>query len=306
MPAARLEKVMLGFMNREADVLLCTAIIESGLDIPNANTILIHHADHFGLAQLYQLRGRVGRSNRRAFCYLFVPPEGQMTPEAQRRIEAVQELSELGAGFRLATEDLEIRGAGNLLGPEQSGHIASVGYDLYMEMLDEAVARLRGAEIEEAVEPEIRLPLPALLPQSYVPDPSQRLALYKQLSSARDDAELDAARFDLLDRCGALPPEAENLVGVVRLRLRCRRLGVEAVEVVRGELALRLGERARIDAHRLAGLLGKPGTPLRVAPGHRVFMRIRQPADALAEALALLELLAPAAARAETAGGVHA
>jgi transcription-repair coupling factor (superfamily II helicase) len=302
MPAAQLEKVMLTFMNREADLLLCTAIIESGLDISNANTILIHNADHFGLAQLYQLRGRVGRSNRRAFCYLFVPPEGQMTAEAQRRIEAVQELSELGSGFRLATEDLEIRGAGNLLGADQSGHIASIGYDLYMEMLEQAIERLRGSEVDEAVEPEIRLPLPALLPESYVADPSQRLVLYKQLSSARDDAELDAARDDLLDRFGALPPEAENLVGVVRLRLRCRRLGVESVEVARGELALRVGERTRIDPHRLAWLLEQPGAQVRVAPDHRVFLGLRQPGDALAEALGLLELLSPAGHETGAAG----
>jgi transcription-repair coupling factor (superfamily II helicase) len=302
MPAAQLEKVMLTFMNREVDVLLCTAIIESGLDISNANTILIHNADHFGLAQLYQLRGRVGRSNRRAFCYLFVPPEGQMTAEAQRRIEAVQELSELGSGFRLATEDLEIRGAGELLGADQSGHIGSIGYDLYMEMLEQAIERLRGQEVDEPVEPEIRLPLPALLPESYVPDPSQRLVLYKQLSSTRDDAELDAARADLLDRFGALPPEAENLVGVVRLRLRCRRLGVDSVEVARGELALRLGERTRIDPRRLAWLLERPGAQVRVAPEHRVFLALRQAGDALAEALGLLELLAPAPVEAGAAG----
>jgi transcription-repair coupling factor (superfamily II helicase) len=302
MPPAKLERVMLGFMNREADVLLCTAIIESGLDIPNANTILIHNADHFGLAQLYQLRGRVGRSNRRAFCYLFVPPEGQMTAEAQRRIEAVQELSELGAGFRLATEDLEIRGAGNLLGAEQSGHIASVGYDLYMEMLEQAIERLRGQEADEPVEPEIRLPLPALLPESYVADPSQRLVLYKQLSSARDDAELDLARAELLDRFGAVPVEAENLVGVVRLRLRCRRLGVESVDVARGELALRVSERTRIDPRRLAWLLEQPGSQLRVAPDHRVFLALRQPGDALAEALGLLELLTPPSGEAHGSG----
>jgi transcription-repair coupling factor (superfamily II helicase) len=295
MPPAQLEKVMLGFMNREADVLLCTAIIESGLDIPNANTILIHHADHFGLAQLYQLRGRVGRSNRRAFCYLFVPAEGQMTADAQRRIEAVQELSELGAGFRLATEDLEIRGAGNLLGAQQSGHISAIGYDLYMEMLAQALERLRGQDVDEDAEPEIRLPLPALLPERYVSDPSQRLVLYKQLSSARDDAELDAARAELLDRFGALPLEAENLVGVVRLRLHCRRLGIASVDVARRELVLRLGERTRIDPRRLAWLLDQPSTQVRVAPDHRVFLALRQPDDALAEALGLLELLAPTA-----------
>jgi transcription-repair coupling factor (superfamily II helicase) len=169
MSAHQLERAMLAFMQREYDILVCTAIIESGLDIPNANTILIHRADMFGLAQLYQLRGRVGRSNRRAYAYLLLPASGQVSEDAQRRIEAIQDLSELGAGFRLATEDLEIRGAGNLLGGEQSGHIASVGYDLYMEMMDEAMAQLRGEETREAIDPEIRLPLPALLPGSYVP-----------------------------------------------------------------------------------------------------------------------------------------
>jgi transcription-repair coupling factor (superfamily II helicase) len=218
-----LEKAMLAFLRRESDVLVCTAIIESGLDIPNANTILIHRADMFGLAQLYQLRGRVGRSNRRAYAYLLLPASGQVSDEARRRIEAIQDLAELGAGFRLATEDLEIRGAGNLLGGEQSGHVSSVGYDLYMEMLEQAIARLRGEELADAIEPEIRLPVPALLPEGYVPEVSQRLALYKQLSGARDDDELGALRGEILDRYGPLPVEAENLVEVIRLKIRCRR-----------------------------------------------------------------------------------
>ena len=294
MPSAKLEKVMLGFMNREFDVLLCTAIIESGLDIPNTNTILINHADHFGLAQLYQLRGRVGRSNRRAYAYLFVPPEGQMGEDARRRIEAVQDLSELGAGFRLATEDLEIRGAGNLLGPEQSGHVGAVGYDLYMEMLEQAMERLRGEPLEDELEPEVRLPLPALLPEAYVPDSSQRLVLYKQLSAARDDDELKAARDDMLDRFGALPEEAENLLGLMQLKLRCRALGIEAVDVKQRELVLQVSERARIDPHKLASLLDKPATPLRVTPDHRIYLKLRSEADALAESFGMLELLAPA------------
>ncbi len=301
MPATRLEKVMLRFMRREFDVLVCTAIIESGLDIPNANTILIHHADHFGLAQLYQLRGRVGRSDRRAHAYLFVPPEGQMTPDARRRIEALQELSDLGAGFRLATEDLEIRGAGNLLGAEQSGHISAIGYDLYMDMLEEAIEHMRGAPSRDDIEPEIRLPLPALLPVSYVGDTGQRLVLYKQLSSARDADELGRARADLLDRFGPLPPEAENLVGVIGLRLACRRLGIETVDVRRGELVLGLAESARIDPHCLARLIDKPGTPLRVTPDHRIWLRLRAVEDALVEGIALLELLDPAAGSAAAA-----
>ena len=294
MPARSLEQVMMGFLKREFDVLLCTAIIESGLDIPNANTILIHRADRFGLAQLYQLRGRVGRSDRRAHAYLFVPPEGQMTEEARRRIEAIQDLSELGAGFRLATEDLEIRGAGDLLGANQSGHIASVGYDLYMEMLDEAMRRVRGEASEDELDPEIKLPLPALLPESYVTDVSQRLVLYKQLSAARDGAELDEARADLLDRFGPLPAEAENLIGVMRLKQRCRGLGIEALEVVEGELVFHVGEQATIDPRRLVGLLDRPGTPLRVTPDHRIYLGLRETGDALAESFGLLDLLAPA------------
>ena len=293
MSAHQLERAMLAFMGREYDVLVCTAIIESGLDIPNANTILIHRADMFGLAQLYQLRGRVGRSNRRAYAYLLMPASGQVSEDAQRRIEAIQDLSELGAGFRLATEDLEIRGAGNLLGGEQSGHIASVGYDLYMEMMDEAMARLRGEETSEVIDPEIRLPLPALLPESYVPEVSQRLALYKQLSSARDDDELAALRGDLLDRFGALPDAAQNLLEVIRLKILCRKLGVLSVEVKNGELQMRIAERAPVDPSRLVRVIGRPGTQIRAYPDRRLGLRLRQTGDALAESFGLLDLLRP-------------
>ena len=288
-----LEKTMLAFLRRDYDVLVCTAIIESGLDIPNANTILIHRADMFGLAQLYQLRGRVGRSNRRAYAYLLLPASGQISDEARRRIEAIQDLAELGAGFRLATEDLEIRGAGNLLGGEQSGHVASVGYDLYMEMLEQAIARLRGEELADAVEPEIRLPVPALLPEAYVPEVAQRLALYKQLSGARDDEELATLRGELLDRYGPLPTEAQNLCEVIRLKIRCRRLGVVTVEVKNGELLLQVGEKAQIDPSRIVRMLGQPGSQLRAYPNRRLGVRLRAPGDALAESLALVDLLAP-------------
>ena len=293
MSAHQLERHMLAFMHREYDILVCTAIIESGLDIPNANTILIHRADMFGLAQLYQLRGRVGRSNRRAYAYLLLPASGQINEDAQRRIEAIQDLSELGAGFRLATEDLEIRGAGNLLGAEQSGHVASVGYDLYMEMLDEAMARLRGEETRETIDPEIRLPLPALLPESYVPEVSQRLVLYKQLSSARDDEELASLRGDLLDRFGPLPEAAQNLLEVIRLKIRARKLGVLSIEVKNGELQIRLSDRAPVDPSRLVRVIGRPGTPIRAYPDRRLGVRLRQTGDALAESFGLLDLLQP-------------
>jgi transcription-repair coupling factor (superfamily II helicase) len=293
MPEQSLERIMLSFMNREFDVLVCTAIIESGLDIPNANTILIHRADRFGLAQLYQLRGRVGRSDRRAYAYLFLPPEGTLTDDARRRIEAIQDLSELGAGYRLATHDLEIRGAGNLLGAEQSGHVADVGYDLYMEMLEDAIAELRGQGVEETVEPEIRLPLPALLPEVYVPDVNQRLVFYKQLSATRDYDEVAAIRSDLLDRFGPLPPETQNLLEVIRLKIRCRQLGIEEVETSGSELVLRVSERTRIDPTRLVELLQRPGCPIRATPDHRIRLSLRKSEDAVVESFGLLDLLAP-------------
>jgi transcription-repair coupling factor (superfamily II helicase) len=296
MSARKLEEVMLAFMRRECDLLVCTAIIESGLDIPNANTILIDRADHFGLAQLYQLRGRVGRSDRRAYAYLFLPATGQLSNDARQRLEAIQDLSDLGAGFRLASEDLEIRGAGNLLGAEQSGNVAAVGYDLYMEMLEEAVQKLRGEGPKEGVEPEIRLPLAALLPDSYVADPNQRLVLYKQLSSARNDAELLAIRDDVLDRFGPIPTEGLNLIDVIRLKIRCAEAGIEAVEVAGDELVLKVSDAARIDPGVLAGLLQQPDSQLRVTPEHRIYLKLRRSEDALAESFGLLALLAPDAA----------
>jgi transcription-repair coupling factor (superfamily II helicase) len=292
MAAQQLERVMLAFVERKFDVLVCTAIIESGLDIPNANTILIHRADHFGLAQLYQLRGRVGRSDRRAYAYFLLPPEGQMTAEARRRIEAIQDLSELGAGFRLASEDLEIRGAGNLLGPEQSGQIAAVGYDLYMEMLEEAVSELRGQAIERDIDPEIRLPIAALLPETYVEDVSQRLVLYKQLSGARDDTELREILDDLLDRFGPLPPEARNLAELIRLKIRCRQLRIHGIETARGELVVKADAQSKIDAARLLKLITQPNAPWRVTPDQRIRLRLRKLEDALPESFSLLELLA--------------
>jgi transcription-repair coupling factor (superfamily II helicase) len=302
MPGHQLEEVMLGFLNRDSDVLVCTSIIESGLDIPNANTILIHRADRFGLAQLHQLRGRVGRSDRRAYAYLFLPAQGGLSEDARRRIEAIQDLSELGAGFRLATNDLEIRGAGNLLGAEQSGHMASVGYDLYMEMLEDAIAELRGQPVQRAIEPEVRMPVPALLPEAYVSDVSQRLVLYKQLSSSRDDDELSEVRADLLDRFGPLPPEAQNLLEVIRLKIRCRDLGIVSAETQGSELVLRVGERPRIDPQGLMRLLDQPDSPYRVSPDHRIHLRIRRSEEAIAEAFGLLDLLDPQAAAPAKAG----
>jgi transcription-repair coupling factor (superfamily II helicase) len=267
-----LEERMFRFMHGEADVLLCTTIIESGLDIPRANTILINRADALGLAQMYQLRGRVGRGNHRAYAYLMIPgSEETLSEDAQRRLEAIQDLSELGSGFRLANMDLEIRGAGNLLGAEQSGSLAAVGYDTYMEMLEETMDELRGNAHEAEVDPEIRLPVTARLPDSYVAIVNQRLVLYKRLASCRDDTEVDRIRDELLDRFGPLPVEADNLIEVIRLKIVAKRLGILTVDVARGEIVLTAAESTNVDPQRLLNLLKQGGPGLRVAPNHKIY-----------------------------------
>ncbi|MDX1648819.1 MAG: TRCF domain-containing protein, partial [Myxococcota bacterium] len=265
-----LEDRMLAFLRGEAEVLLCTTIIESGLDIPRANTLLVDRADALGLAQLYQLRGRVGRSRRRAYAYLLVPGEAALSADARRRLEAIQDLAALGSGFRLASMDLEIRGAGNLLGAEQSGNLGAVGFETYMELLEEAVEELRGHEPAPKIDPEIRLPVPARLPDAYVPEVSQRLVLYKRLAGAPDEEAVEALRGELLDRYGPLPPEAEGLLGVIRLKVAARRLGVVKIEVERGELVLSAAPTSRVDPARLVELATAPEDGLRVTPDQRV------------------------------------
>jgi transcription-repair coupling factor (superfamily II helicase) len=265
-----LEDRMLRFMHGEADVLLCTTIIESGLDIPRANTILINRADQLGLAQLYQLRGRVGRSDQRAYAYLLVPGQEALAGDAERRLEAIQDLTALGSGFRLANLDLEIRGAGNLLGAEQSGNLADVGYETYMQMLQEMMDELRGKPTETEIDPEIRLPVPARLPEDYVAEVNQRLVLYKRLASCREDAEVDRIRDELLDRFGALPAQAENLVELIRIKIRARRLGIAAIDQQRGEIVLTAAKETRVDPQRLVNLLTQARGGLRVAPGHKI------------------------------------
>jgi transcription-repair coupling factor (superfamily II helicase) len=228
-----LERTMLDFMHGKTNVLVSSAIIESGLDIPSANTMIINRADTFGLAQLYQLRGRIGRSHHRAYAYLLIPGEHLITPDAQKRLRALQELDDLGGGFRLAAHDLEIRGAGNLLGKQQSGHITAVGLELYTHMLEQAVRELRGEPSEAEIEPEIQLGIPAYVPESYIADVSQRLIVYKRLAAIRGVPDLEAIAAELVDRYGPIPPLLDTLLRVMELRrwlkdlrvLRARRRG---------------------------------------------------------------------------------
>jgi transcription-repair coupling factor (superfamily II helicase) len=233
MPARELEDVMGAFYEGKFDVLLSTTIIESGLDIPTANTLIVHRADRFGLAQLYQLRGRVGRSKTRAYAILTMPSDKPVTAQAERRLKVLQSLDSLGAGFELASHDLDIRGAGNLLGEEQSGHIREVGYELYQEMLAEAVAALEAGLDQPAADkwsPQIAAGIPVLIPEDYVPDLAVRLGLYRRLADVESDAEIEAAGAELVDRFGKLPPEVATLLKVVAIKALCRRANVERIE----------------------------------------------------------------------------
>ena len=231
MKERELEATMVKFVTGQADILVSTAIVESGLDIPASNTIIVNRADRFGLAQLYQLRGRVGRERQQAYCYLLVPADGRVDEHAQKRLRVLQELTELGSGFKLALRDLEIRGAGNLLGAQQHGHIAAVGYDLYSKLLAEAVRELAGQPSPATVDTQVSAPVEGFLPEEYVPEVNQRLALYKRLAGAADVDSLGDIRAELTDRFGPPPAEVEQLLDVVGLRLAARRLGVEKVEI---------------------------------------------------------------------------
>ena len=225
-----LEKVMLGFMHGETNLLLCTTIIESGLDIPNANTLIVDHADKFGLSQLYQLRGRVGRSTQRGYAYLLIPGEGAITSDARERLRVLQEISELGAGFRIATHDMEIRGAGDMLGNRQSGTVTEIGFELYNQMLEETICRMRGEEMVERVEPEINLKVPAFIPEAYVKDAGQRLVIYKKLTQAENEEDVLDVQNEVLDRFGKYPLATSYLFEIMKLRVLLKRLIVRQID----------------------------------------------------------------------------
>jgi transcription-repair coupling factor (superfamily II helicase) len=225
-----LERAMVDFVARKFDILLATTIVENGLDIPNVNTILINRADRYGLSQLYQLRGRVGRSDRPAYAYLLVPPGNTLSPIARKRLAAIREFSDLGSGFRVAALDLEIRGAGNLLGGEQSGHIEAIGFEMYMKLLEQAVRELRGEEIEDDTRATVNLNVDLRIDTGYVPEQAQRLALYRRVAAARKDSELDGIAEEAVDRYGPLPPQVLNLIDYGRIRIGADRLGVESID----------------------------------------------------------------------------
>ena len=248
-----LEDVMLDFSQQKFDVLLCTTIIESGLDIPMANTLIIYDADHFGLGQLYQMRGRVGRSNRLAYAYFTVRPGKVLSETAQKRLDAIREFTEFGSGFRIAMRDLELRGAGNLLGPQQSGHLANIGYDLYCKLLEEAVLEAQGEapKPNRDVETRMEVHVNAYLPSEYVTGDRQRLEVYKRIASITNAEQRDDVEEELIDRFGDEPQCVANLVAVAYLKAMCTRLGIDRVIQANGRIDMRFAPGAQVDGARL-------------------------------------------------------
>jgi transcription-repair coupling factor (superfamily II helicase) len=291
MNEAALEETMLDFVDGRYDVLVSTAIIESGLDIPRANTMVIDRADLFGLAQLYQLRGRVGRSKERAYCYLVVPPTNAMTDESRSRIEALERHTELGSGFQIASLDLEMRGAGDLLGGEQSGNVASVGFDLFCRMLEDAVHEMRGEEVTHDVDPELSFDVEALLPEDYVTDVGVRLSLYKRLASATDEGHVSEIAVEMEDRFGPPPEDARRLVKLMALKTELRRLRALGCEANGRVVTLHLREDTPLDPAKITALIKKTRGAWKLTPDMRLSRRFED-GDGLANAEATLAELA--------------
>jgi transcription-repair coupling factor (superfamily II helicase) len=284
-----LERVMVAFVTGQVNVLVCTSIIESGLDIPTANTMIIERSDTFGLADLYQLRGRVGRSHLRAYAYLLTPPETLMTPDAIKRLAVIQEHSDLGQGFRIAMRDMEIRGAGNMLGTSQSGHVALVGYEMYMDLLEQAVQEIKGEPPPSRIDPEIQLKIEALFPEDYVPEPQQRMNLYKRLSRASANTEIDEIEDEILDLYGKAPEQVNNLIQLMRIRVAMKEIRVLRLDYSGHHLVVTFDpetdlspevlvawaqsdERVRLlPADRLTYRIGKVETAARIAGSFKLF-----------------------------------
>jgi len=298
MGESELERVMLAFMRHEYDVLVATSIIENGLDISLANTILINRADRHGLSELYQLRGRVGRSNRRAYAYLLVPQEKELTEIARRRLAALKEFSDLGAGFKIAALDLELRGAGNMLGGQQSGHIESVGFELYTTMLEEAVKTLKGEASAEHVSAQLNLGIPLRIDESYVQEENQRLRLYKKIAGAVSESEMIELRAEMQDRYGAPPDATVYLLEAAELRLECERLGIAQVDRKRNDLHLRFTDKAVVDPALLMRVVArnaKRGAQFTPQGVFRYPLRATRSDEILLELRELLSSLEPTA-----------
>jgi len=283
MGEAELERAMLNFMRHEYDVFVSTTIVENGLDIPLANTIVIENAERYGLSEMYQLRGRVGRSNRRAYAYLLIPPDTELTEIARKRLAALKEFSELGAGFKIAALDLELRGAGNLLGGEQHGHINAVGFDMYVRMLEETVRELKGEESPLEIHSALNLGLDIRIPSDYIADENQRLRVYKRIAGAADQSGREAIEKELADRYGPVPDAVRNLLAYGALKTLAEKLGIETVERRQGVASIKFHKETKVNPEKLMRLVGQSAgaqfTPAGV---------LRLPLDGLEEAAEIL------------------
>jgi transcription-repair coupling factor (superfamily II helicase) len=304
MSGKELEDVMLKFMRHDYDMLVSTTIVENGLDIPLANTIVVNHADQYGLAELYQLRGRVGRSNRRAYAYLLVPEDKELSDIARKRLAALKEFSELGSGFKIAALDLELRGAGNLLGAEQHGQIGAVGFETYCRMLEDTVRELQGEEVEPQVRTSLRLHVDIHIPPDYIGDEAQRLQAYKRVAEIRTPDDREQTMSELQDRYGPPPEPVKSLADYALLKSRAEAMRVEAIERRAKRLSIRFREDSKVEAHtllqfvaRTSGASFTPGGELQWGPAPE------SPASLLAELRSVLEALALPAATGRPAGG---
>lgn len=293
LPESALEKVMLDFVNAEVNILVCTTIIESGLDIPAANTIIINDADKLGLSQIYQLRGRVGRGNEKAYAYLLVKSEDSLSRDAARRLKALMDFTHLGAGFAIAMHDLEIRGGGNLLGEVQSGQVASVGYELYVRMLEEATASLKGEEPDMGPEPEINVQLPSRLPESYIPDPPTRLSMYKRLSQAEKSEDIARVRQELEDRFGPLPKPARNLLAAVGIKLLLRKMFAHKLNLGAQSMQVFFKEQPRLDLDKLLNLAATRPDAVKVSPDGKIWVAFAPDDSPLEAGREFLESILP-------------
>ena len=289
-----LEETMIRFVRREIDVLVCTTIIESGLDIPSVNTILINEADRFGLSQIYQLRGRVGRSDENAYAYLLLTPDAQLTREAEKRLRALMDFTQLGAGIHLALHDLKIRGGGNILGYAQSGHITAIGYELYLKMIEQAIAELKGEEWHEEINPEINVNISAYLPSDYISDTDVRLNLYRKLSSLTEEPDLESMTIEVEDRFGPFPGEVSNLMRVMSIRLFLKRLRVTRLDVTEDGLLFTFAPDATLNPEKLLRMVNKEPKKFQFISDRKFRVRFVRltPFQGLAEARKIIEVLA--------------
>jgi transcription-repair coupling factor (superfamily II helicase) len=288
MPEHQLEEVMADFVQGKFDLLLSTTIVESGLDIPNANTIFIDEADRYGLSDLHQLRGRVGRYKHRAYCYLLIDPNKHITPNAAKRLRAIEEFSDLGAGFAVAMRDLEIRGAGNILGTQQSGHIAIVGYELYCDLLERAVRHMKNMPPRTIVDVDVDLPSEAFLPNHYVPDMRLKIDLYRRLARVSQRKHLEDFRLELVDRFGPVPEPVERLLGLAELRIAAHDWAIHSIRLEDQYAVLGYGDARKI--HRLVELIGRA---LRIADERNAYLllphELTEPEEIVAHVKSLLQ-----------------